>query len=300
MRFSTKFFKFLLLTMLMAALGLTAFGQKQKSKNDLLKELSVLLKSNTPEDDAKSYVIAKEYISRFGEEKDENTTKVKKFAEDYRQSSFLKAVDAKKIADAESFGKEILAVQPENTAVVINLAYAAFNATAAGDKAYAPMVVTYSKRAIELIEAGKLPPNFSPFTAKDDTLAWLNYFNASALQSTDLKSAAGYMWKATKYESNIRKTIEPFFFVAYYYEQVYEKLTKENADKARIEKCVDLMLDAYARSVRMAETTKDPKLNEAKSRFEQIYKFRKGTDQLMKEFIDITLSAPMPDPTSFN
>lgn len=292
--------KFLLLTILMTAVCMTAAGQKQRSKNELLKELSVLLKSNTPEDDAKSYVIAKEYIARFGEDKDENTAKVKKFADDYRLSSFLKAVDSKKIADAESFGKEILAAQPENTAVVINLAYAGFNATAGGNRSYEPMVITYAKRAIELIEAGKVPQSFSPFSGKDDTLAWMNYFNASALQSSDLKSAAGYMWKATKYESNIRKTIEPYFFVAYFYEQAYEKLTKENADKARIEKCVDLMLDAYARTVKMAETTKDPKLAEAKSRFEQIYKFRKGTDQLMKEFIDITLSSPMPDPTNFN
>jgi len=284
----------------MMVLGLTAFGQKQKSKAELLKELSALLKTNTAEDNARSYEIGKEYVARFGTEKDENTAKVKKFVEDYRLDQFYKAVDAKKAAEAFALGKEIVASQPENASVQMNLAYAGFNAVSAGDKSYAPLTVTYATKTIELIDAGKGPQNFAPFASKDDTLAWMNYFCSSALQDTDLKAAATYMWKATKYESSIRSTLEPYYFVAYYYEQVYTKLSNEKSEKARVDKAVDLLLESYARAVRAAETSKNPKLADVKARFEQIYKFRKGTDLLMKEFIDITIASPMPDPSSFN
>ncbi|HMT07978.1 MAG TPA: hypothetical protein PKA82_08240 [Pyrinomonadaceae bacterium] len=279
---------------------MTAIAQKQRSKNDLIKEMAALMKANTPADLAKSYEIGKEYIARFGTEKDENTAKVKKFVEEYRLDAFYKAVDAKKAADAFSFGKDIIADQPENVSVLMNLGYAGFNAIAAGDKSYSSLIVTYSDKATELISAGKAPQSFAPFATKDEALAWLAYFSASALQGTDMKTAASYMWKTTKYDSSIRKSIEPYYFVAAYYEQVYSKLSKDNAEKARVDGAIDLMLDAYARAFKIAEDTKDPKLAEVKTRFEQVYKFRKGTDKLMPQFIDIAVSSPFADPAAFN
>lgn len=307
--------KFVLLTVLIAGLGMTAFAQKQKSKGDLLKEISALTKSNTPDDLGKAFEVGKEYVARFGDEKDENTAKIKKFVENYRLDRFFKAVDAKKTAEAYALGKEILAVQPESTDVLINLAFAGYNALSAGDKSYAALITSYSDQAISLIDAGKVPQNFAPFGSKDETMAWMNYMNATAQQSSDPKSAASHMWKAMKYESNIKSAVEPIYFIASYYEQMYEKMSAdmtakvkagtltgdaEKAERARVEKCIDLMLDAYARTVVTAEAAKDPKLAEISTRFAQIYKFRKGTDMLMKEYKDITRSSPMPDPANFN
>lgn len=318
MQFVDKFnvvTKFVLLTILIAGLGLTAFGQKQKSKGDLLKEISALTKTNTPDDLGKAFEVGKEYVARFGSEKDETTAKIKKFVEDYRLESFFKAVDSKKTADAFALGKEILAGQPENASVVMNLAFAGYNAFSGGDSSYAASIASYSDQAVSLIDAGKGPQNFAPFGSKDETLAWMNYMNATAQQTSNPKSAASHMWKAMKFESNIKSAVEPIYFIASYYEQMYEKMLAdlnervkagtlagdaEKAERARVDKCIDLMLDAYARTVVTAEAAKDPKLADISTRFAQIYKFRKGTDLLMTQFKDLTKSSPMPDPANFN
>ncbi|MEP6789638.1 MAG: hypothetical protein ABJB40_14460, partial [Acidobacteriota bacterium] len=103
-----------LLLLLAVPLITPSFAQKPKSKEESLTEISTLTKTNKPEDMEKAYQLSKEFLTRFGKEKDKdgNIAKVRDFVERYRMSLFFKAADGKKYADTFSLGKEILAEQP--------------------------------------------------------------------------------------------------------------------------------------------------------------------------------------------
>ena len=291
----------------------TLAAQKAKSKGDLLKEIATI---GTANEDAmsKSYVLGKELVARFGTEKDEKVAKVKTFVEKYRMELFYRAVDAKKTDDAFRIGKEILAEQPDSGTVVLNLGYMGFVGISTGDTKYAADAILYTDQGIALIDAGKVTDGFAPFADKDQALAWCNYINAIASQNTDLPSGAAHMYKATTYQSDIKSTLDPYYYIAFYYEGIYEKASvelkkkidaktisvdDEKTAKAHVDKAVDLMMDAYARALKFGEAAKSPKVPEVKTRLGVVFKFRRGTSEGLDEYLKYTTSLPMPDPAVF-
>lgn len=298
---------------------LVAFGagslmaQKAKSKGDLLKEIAAIGTANE-EAMGKSYELGKELVTRFGTEKDEKVAKVKTFVEKYRMELFYRAVDAKKTEEAFKIGKEILVDQPDSGTVVLNLGYMGFVGISTGDTKYVADAITFTDKGIALLEAGKVTDNFSPFANKEQALAWCNYINAIASQNTDQASGAAHMYRATKYDSEIKNTLDPYYYIAFYYEGIYEKASKdlktkiesktisgdeEKAAKDHVNKAVDLMMDAYARALKFGEAAKSPKVTEVKTRLGVIFKFRKGTSEGLDEYLKYTTSLPMPDPATF-
>lgn len=302
-----------LMFVLVALSAWTLVAQKQKSKGDLLKEIAAIGTANE-EAMAKSYELGKDLVARFGTEKDEKVAKVRTFVEKYRLELFYRAVDAKKTDDAFRIGKEILAEQPDSATVVLNLGYMGFVGISAGDTKYAADAIIYTDKAIALITAGKVTDSFAPFADKDQALAWCNYINAIASQNIDLASGAAHMYKATTFQSDIKNTLEPYYYIAFYYEGIYEKASselkkkieaktisadEENAAKDHVNKAVDLMLDAYARALKFGEAAKHPKMAEVKARLAVVFKFRKGTSEGLDAYLKYTTSLPMPDPAAF-
>jgi len=308
--------KVFLLTILVASIGVTAFAQthRQAEKNALLILMAEISKTKTPESMARLYDVSKEYVAKFGSDTDEGTVSIKKFVSEYRIDLFYKAVEAKNTTDTFKLGNEIIAAEPDNTSVYLGMAFTAYNASTAGTKGFEKQMVDTSTAAIRMIGEGKVPTKWYPFGNQDDSLAWLHYFRAIANQESDPRATAFDMYKAASYKSAIRTKMDPYYYVAVYYEKVFEAISKDfNAkiaaglnsgnvvasERARIDKCIDLMLDAYARAVKYSEAGKDVRLADLKERFEQIYKFRKGTDAGMAQFyagIDLTT---MPDPANF-
>ena len=141
----------MMLTVMFVTSGI---AQKERSKDELLKELATLSNSSSTDDKEKAYQTGKEFLTRFGSEKNDNVKKVRKYVENYRTSTFFKAVDGNKFPTAFTLGKEILADEPQNVDILINLTYAGYNAMAAGDKSFVDDTISSAKKAEELLDAG--------------------------------------------------------------------------------------------------------------------------------------------------
>lgn len=277
-----------------------AFGQKQKSKDDSFKEIATLTNSKKPEDIEKAYKLAKEFVVRFAAEKDDKVTHIKGFIAAYRLNIFLKAVDGQKPAEAFVLGKEILAEEPENTEVLLNMAYAGYIArNDKGDKTYTDDSITYASKSIELMAAGKLPKTFAPYKDQNEATGWMYFVLAYLTFDKDMKSAAGSAYKAVQFDSPVKNDPLPYYMIASYYEDQYAKLSTAKGDPAKIDKTIELMMDAYARTVKHGEALKNPNTEQWKTRFVQIYKFRKKSDAGLAEYMAATDTIPLADPGKF-
>jgi hypothetical protein len=307
-----KVFQFAVFTLLIAALAGTAVAQK-KSKDETFKEIATLTNTKKPEDSEKAYQLAKEFFAQNPKEKGDVVTKIKDWIKRYRENKFYSAIDAKDFALAFPLGKEILADEPENTSVTMLLAYGGFDALAQKqDKSYGDDALAYGKKSLELMEKGNLPSNFAPFANKEDALAWMYYIIATFTSDKNLKEAAGHYYKATLYESQIKKTSQPYYVIAYYYESLYEKLSEAlkakakglsdaefKAETEKVDKIVDQMMDAYARAYTLGTAEKNPNAAAWKDRLTQVYQYRKKTTAGLDAFITYIVSTPFVDPTGF-
>lgn len=299
---------------LVAIFAITGFAQKERSKEDLLKEIATLSNSSSADDKEKAYQTAKEFLARFGTEKNDNVKKLRKFVESYRTSMFFKAVDGNKFQSAFTLGKEILADEPQNVDILINLTYAGYNAMAAGDKSYVDDTISSAKKAEELIEAGTAPKSFAPFKDKPEALAWIYYIEGNLVTTRDKKAGAVSIYKATLFESPIKENALPYNMIALYYEDEYNKLgnalktklaskpvneAEAAALEERVKQALDLMLDAYARSSKKADAENAANKDALKSRLAQVYKFVKKTDEGLSEYVGYITKTPLPDPSKF-
>lgn len=303
-----------IIAILVALFVTTVIAQKQRSKDELLKEIATLSNSSKPEEKEKAYQSSKEYLARFGSEKNDNVKKVRGFAENYRTVMFYRAVDGNKFADAFTLGKEILADQPQNIEVFINLTYVGYNAVAAGEKSFIADTISSAKKAEELLDSGTTPNTFAPFKDKPEATAWLYYIEGTLINATDKKAGAESIYKATLPVSPIRDNSLPYNLIALYYEDVYEKLGNElklklaakpvneaeaNALADRVQKALELMLDAYARSSKRADAENAANKDVLKNRLAQVYKFVKKTDVGLNEYVSYINKTPLPDPSKF-
>ncbi|MEP6903892.1 MAG: hypothetical protein ABJA66_19370 [Actinomycetota bacterium] len=293
----------------------STFAQKQKSKEELFKEIVTLSNTKKPEDTEKAYQLSKEFLNRFPKEKDENAQKLKKFVKGYRENSFFKAYEEKKFADVFAIGKEILADEPDNISISMNLGYAGYDAMLkSNDKSFGDDSIKYSKQTLQLFEAGKVPASFAPFSNKDEAFAWMYYVIGFFSTEKDPKESAINFYKSTLYESSIKKTAQPYYVIAFYYESVYEKMSAEfsakskaktiddaqiNAETEKINIVLDQMIDAYARAYKFGEIEKNPSKDEWKKRLTEVYLFRKRPEAALDAYLNYVMATPLKDPGGF-
>jgi hypothetical protein len=306
-----KLFSFVVLL----TLAISAFGQKPKSKDDSYKDIATLLSTKKPEDMAKAYPLGKDFLARFGkDDKDEKVKGIRTFVTRYREHEFMVALDGNKVVDAFPVGKEILAEQPENVEVLLNMGYAGYTAMIAGNKTYVDDATVYARKTLQLMEAGTLPKSFAPFKDKDEATAFMYFVLGNLVLDKDKKEAAGNIYHATLYESQIKKNSAAYFMIATCYEDLYSKVATDlrtrsdsktisdadfKAESARAAQIVDLMMDAYARAVKLSETDKNRDAAQWKQRLTVVYKFAKKTESGLNEYVNQIITTPMPDPGKF-
>lgn len=291
------------------------FAQKPKSKDESFKEIATLSKTQKPEDMDKAYQLAKDFIARFGEDKDDQVTKIKSFVQKYREHVFYVAIDGKKFAEALATGKEILAEQPDNAEILMNLAYNGYNSYSANrDRTYADESIDFAKKAIALFDSGKYPKVFAPFKDKIEASAFLHFIEGTLLFDVDKKAGASEIYKAAQYDSIVKNSADTYSVLATYYEGLYEKGSKElkaktdaktindadfKSETERINKIIDQMMDAYARAVKRGEAEKNPNAPQWRQRLTEVYKFRNKSDDGLAEYIKVADNTPLPDPAKF-
>lgn len=302
--------------MLVAVLFISStHAQKPPTKEELLKQIAALAKTKKPEDTAKAYVVGRDYLARFGQDTDTNTVKVKAFVDAFRQDQFFAQIDAKKFAEGFVTGREILAEQPDNLDVLLNLAYAGYAASGTPNGAtYANDAISYSRKSVQLLDAGTAPTSFAPFVDKSDAMSYMYFIDGTLSMEKEPVTAVGNIYKATQIGSQIKNDPLGYYLIAMYYEDIYAKLSTElkakvaaktisdaaiKKDQARINGAIDLMMDAYARTCKLAEAAKHPNYSNWKARLDQIYKFRKESDAGIAEYITKINALPLPDPAKF-
>ena len=307
-------FFFCLSLLLTAGLITTAAAQDNAKKDELFGKIAKMSQTKKSEDQDKAYQMGKDFLTQYGSSNDDQVKKIKEFVEKYRASVINKKLDEGKTAEAFAIGKEILAQEPENSYVTMNLAYGGFEAlTKKKDKSFAADSVGYAKQSLNLFTAGKLPKTFQPFKDQAEATALMYYIIGSFAVDTDLKEAAENFYKSLQYESKIKNTSYPYYYIAFNYEDQYSKAAKDfeakhgkkaiedsemKADNAKLEKLIERMLDAYARTVKVAQAENNSNLAAWKQRFAEVYKFVKQSDAGADEYLNSVASKPMPEPNT--
>ncbi|HKE60561.1 MAG TPA: hypothetical protein VKB46_27830, partial [Pyrinomonadaceae bacterium] len=223
-------------------------------------------------DEAKAYDAAKKYLACAGSEDTDITKYLKKWVGSYEEGTKKNQLpqliyNDKKYDEAFTLGKTMLASEPENLKALIDLGYAGYLASVAKNNSHSADAIAYAKKAIQLLESGKTVDAWTPFSNKDETLAYLNYSIGALTVGQDPGSALPYLIKAATLESNLKKLPYTYSYIAGAYETgSYAKQSADYQAKyagkdetpesklalANINQVVDRMVDAYARAVAAA------------------------------------------------
>lgn len=302
---------FLFLTLV---LSVSIYAQAKESKDETYNKIAKLTQSKKAEDVDKAYQMSKDFLTKFGKDDDEKTKKIKAFSDNYRSNAFNKRLDEVKTAEAFAVGKEILAQEPENIYVTMNLAYAGFDAQQKNkDKSFGADSIGYAKQTLSLIDAGKLPKTFTPFKDQAEATAFMYYVIGNFSLDSNTKDAAYNFYKAVGFDSKIKSDSFPYYAIAANYEKEYAKRATDyqtkfaaktteddemKAARASLDKLVGNMLDAYSRAIKYGEAEKNPQTAAWKTRFAEVYKFLKKSDAGMTEYLASQPNTPLPDPNA--
>jgi tetratricopeptide (TPR) repeat protein len=219
----------------------------------------------------------------------------------------------KKYTEALALGKEILAEDPENLSVIIDMGWGSYLAAVAlKNESLNNDAVTYSKKAIQLIESNKAPESWAPFKSKEETLAYLyNVVGRQAVKSNPTE-ALNALIKSVQLETDLKKDPWNYYFIGASYESGpyatlsadyktrfagKDETTESKLALENVNQVVDRMIDAYARAVALAGTDAKYQVNK-KDWLEALstwYKYRhNSSDAGLNEMIASVLSKPLP------
>jgi hypothetical protein len=252
-----------------------------------------------------AYQAAKDYLGTCTTE-DQYSKALKNFVDAYDKltattsvnKEFEDAYKNKKYADQLRLGKQIVAADPENSAVYIVMGLAGL-----GDPSLLNESSQYAKKAIEMIEAGK---PFKPYQTKDQPLAYLNYELGKATFKTSPADAIPYFLKAAKADSELKKNAQLYLDLAAAYNdgprakqsddyKVYLGKPESPESKlalANINQIIDRQIDAMARAAALADAANKKAIMDALT---ELYKDRNKSEAGLNELVANVLSKPLPD-----
>jgi hypothetical protein len=248
-----------------------------------------------------------DYLKNFVSKYDEATRKTS-----YRDLLYNK----QKYPEAYAAGKEILATEPENLQVLVDLGTNAYLLPPLKNASLTAEGLGYAQKALALLDSGKTLDKWDPLGSKDVAVAYLNYSIGTLTLEKDPSNALKNLLKSAQFETPLKKSPYTYAYIAGAYETgPYAKLSEEyktccsgkdetpdsKLKLANINQIIDRMIDAYARAVALAAT--DAKFAQAKTGWNESlttwYKYRnsdktEGLDQLVAG----VLAKPLPpEPT---
>jgi tetratricopeptide (TPR) repeat protein len=222
----------------------------------------------------------------------------------------------KKYAEAFALGKEILATEPENMKVLVDLGANGYLVAPLNNPQLTADSLEYAKKALQLLESGKTVEDWQELQSKDIAVAYLNYTVGALTVEKDPGAALKYLIKAAQFETPLKKSPYTYAYIAGAYEtgpyakqsEEYKRLfggkdetPESKLALANINQLVDRMIDGYARAVALAGTdskfaTQKPVWTESLTTW---YKFRNNQQTAgMDTLVAGILSKPLPpEPT---
>ena len=282
-------------------------------------------RDNRQADQAKAYDAAKKYLACPAPAEVTPQTQaiidyLKKWVTAYEEGSKkIKCrqllYNEKKYVEAFALCKEILAAEPDNLKVLVDLGASGYLVAPLNNPGLSADAVTFATKALQLIDSGKTLEDWDPLASKEVAVAYLNYTIGSLTLQKDPAAALKNLLKAAQFETPLKKSPFTYAYIAGAYEtgsyaklseayEVYKGKDETPESKlalANIHQVVDRMIDGYARAVALAGS--DPKFATPKATWQERltdwYKFRNGdkTDG-MPELIAGILAKPLPpEPT---
>ncbi|HZH30776.1 MAG TPA: hypothetical protein VEY11_08430 [Pyrinomonadaceae bacterium] len=280
-----------------------------------------------PAGQKEAYGIGQEYLTKYASCNDTYSKAVQKFVTLYGEAerkvgNFADLNDAlygkKDYAKAFQLGNPMIAADPENLSLLIQLGYAGYNAQALNPPVttYSPTALGYAKRAIEMLEAGKTPTEWVLFKSKDEALAYLNFAVGEYMIKSDPAGAVAYYLKSFALDSPVKTTAGAYARLAAAYQVgQYDPLQKAFTAKYggkpeteeskfalnNLNQVIDRVIDAYARAINLSANDTNPKVvAERKGWLETLtgfYKFRNNDSVTgLDTFIASATSKPLPEP----
>jgi tetratricopeptide (TPR) repeat protein len=281
---------------------------------------------NRPNDQPKAYEDAKKYLAcpapaEVTEAQQKIIDYLKKWSTAYEEGSRKIRLpqllyNEQKYPEAYALGKEILAAEPENLKVLIDLGANGYLVAPLKNAALTAEAVAHARRALQLLESGKTIDDWQPLAGKDVAIAYLNYTIGSLTLESDPSGALKHLIKAAQFETPLKKSPYTYAYIAGAYETgPYAKQSEEykriylNKDEtpesklalANINQLIDRMIDGYARAVALAGN--DAKFSAQKPVWTESlttwYKYRNGdkTDGMDQVVAGILQKPLPPEPT---
>jgi hypothetical protein len=305
-------------------LGTNEFAFQDQCSEENKNTYYATFRENLKSDQDKAYENAKKYLACPAEGATEQTLAIIKYLknfvtkyEDLHEKDKLPVLlyNERKYPEAYDLGMKILAREPENLKILIDLGANGYLVQNLKNPTLSAEAVKDAKKALAMLEAGKTLEAWTPLSGKDEAMAYLNYtigvFSLEADPSGSLKN----LLKAAQFETPLKKSAQTYALIGAAYENgPYAKLSDEYTKTyggkdetpesklalANVNQIVDRMIDAYARAVALAT---DPKLAAQKqvwsTSLSDWYKYRhnKSTDG-MDSMLAGVLSKPLPpEPT---
>ena len=292
-------------TLMMAAFVVPALAQTKECNDEFKAATYQKWYDNRKDHQDVAYQAAKDYLATCTTE-DQYSKALKNFADAYDKlmatssvnKQFDDAYKNKNYADQIKFGKQIVATDPDNSAIYIVMGLAGL-----GEPSLLNESAEYAKKAITMIEAGK---PFAPLASKDLALAYLNYVTGKSLIKNSPADAIPYLVKGVRYESDLKKNPQVYAELAGAYgegpiaklsEEYKAKFTTESPESklalANINQMIDRQIDALARA---AALTTDPANKKAvMDVLTGLYTDRFKSPAGLNEMIAGILAKPVPD-----
>ena len=220
--------------------------------------------------------------------------------------------DKKDYAKAFELGKQVLADEPDNVKVLMDLAYAGYLAATTKVDTFSADSLVYAKKAIQLLQAGSVPDNWAPYANKDEALSYLNNTVGVLTLPKNATEALPYFLKTGQLEGKLKKQSITYVYIAEAYQSgPYEKMSaeytsvyqgKDESSESKlalenINQVVDRMIDAYARAVSLAgsEAAIQPSKKAWMDALTTWYKYRHNqSDVGLTDLIASVMTKPLP------
>jgi hypothetical protein len=281
-------------------------------------------KSASPEQQRRAYQAAKSFLGIYEGDNDSYVKEAKRFVADFEskisQGELYPAFDAKNYTKAFELGRPFLAKDPENFFVLGLLAEAGYQNALAGNASLNDETLGYVRRAIQLVEAGKVAKP-EPFKDLETADGFLHVTLGTFLKDKSPLEAAAAFTRAvqpkspyasdplTYYRLGVAILNGPYAQLSTEYNDKYFAKQSSAEQRAALEKLNSLGLqaiDAYARAVALSDPARPAPTAPATqftpefrgkvlTQLTALYKsFHNDSDAGLSDLITSVISRPLP------
>jgi len=179
------------------------------------------------DDQAKAYEEAKKYLACPTGEVTPETQKIidylKKWSTAYekgmRKIKFTQTLYTdKKYPEAYALGREILADEPDNLKVLVDLGANGYVVAPLKNAQLNAESLDYARKALQQIESGKTVEDWSPLANKESATAYLNFTIGTLTLEKEPANALKNLLKAAQLETPLKKSPYTYAYIAAAYE----------------------------------------------------------------------------------